>query len=55
MIRLGVDFVLPLSQEKEQEQEQEEEEQPLTRRARTTTKNLGPKNFSDPKIFSDLK
>ena len=33
MIRLGVDFVLPLSQEKEQqEQEQEgEQEEPLTK------------------------
>ena len=31
VLRLRVDFVLPLSQEKEQEQEQEEEEQPLTK------------------------
>ena len=32
VFRLGVDFVLPLSQEEEQEQEQEEqEEEPLTK------------------------
>ena len=28
MIRLGVDFVLPLSQEKEQEEQEEEEQEP---------------------------
>ena len=31
VLRLRVDFVLPLSQQEEQEQEEEEQEQPLTK------------------------
>ena len=31
VFRLGVDFVLPLSQEEQQEQEEQEEQEPLTK------------------------
>ena len=31
LVRLGVDFVLPLSQEEQQEQEEEDQEEPLTK------------------------